>query len=151
MSHGSASASRPRGRRKLSQSGHGTMNELNITPLMDLVMVLLVIFMITTPQLSNDLELNLPSGKAPTTRPKDRPKVNYVDVDPSGGLKLNSQAVVLKELPALFQALKQAEADPSVVVRGADEVNYQHVISVIDLLQQADINKVGLATAAPKP
>ncbi len=150
MSHGSASSSPSRGRRKLSQSGHGTMNELNITPLMDLVMVLLVIFMITTPQLSNDLEMNLPSGKAPATRPKERPKVNYVDVDPKGGLKLNNQDVVLKELPQLFKVLKESEADPSVVVRGADEVNYQHVISVIDLLQQADINKVGLATAAPR-
>ena len=146
----SATVSSPRGRRKLSQSGHGTMNELNITPLMDLVMVLLVIFMITTPQLSNDLELNLPSGKAPATRPKEKPKVNYVDVDPKGGLKLNGQDVVLADLPRLFQEVKKGELDPSVVVRGADEVNYQHVISVIDLLQQADINKVGLATAAPR-
>ena len=146
----SATVASPRGRRKLSQSGHGPMNELNITPLMDLVMVLLVIFMITTPQLSNDLELNLPSGKAPATRPKEKPKVNYVDVDPKGGLKLNGQDVVLADLPRLFQEVKKSEADPSVVVRGSDEVNYQHVISVIDLLQQADINKVGLATAAPR-
>jgi biopolymer transport protein ExbD len=94
--------------------------------------------------------MNLPSGKAPATRPKEKPKVNYVDVDPEGGLKLNNQDVVLKELPQLFKVLKESEAEPSVVVRGADEVNYQHVISVIDLLQQADINKVGLATAAPR-
>lgn len=134
-----------RGRRKLSKSGNATMHELNITPLMDLVMVLLVIFMITTPQLSNDLDLSLPSGKAPQ-KPKEKPKLHYVDVDPAGGLKLNLQPVTLAELPKLFTALKAAEPDPSVVVRGADNVNYQHIVGVIDLLQQADITKVGLAT-----
>ena len=135
-----------RGRRRLSKSGNATMHELNITPLMDLVMVLLVIFMITTPQLSNDLDLSLPSGKAPQQKPKEKPKLHYVDVDASGALKLNLQTVTLAELPKLFAALKQAEPEPSVVVRGADNVNYQHIVGVIDLLQQADITKVGLAT-----
>jgi biopolymer transport protein ExbD len=143
----SASATHRGGRRRLSKSGHGTMHELNITPLMDLVMVLLVIFMITTPQLSNDLDLSLPSGKAPTQKPKEKPKLHYVDVDSQGGLKLNQQVVTVAELPKLFAALKQAEADPSVVVRGADDVNYQFIVGVIDQLQQADITKVGLATA----
>jgi biopolymer transport protein ExbD len=146
----SASIASSRGRRKLSKSGHGTMHELNITPLMDLVMVLLVIFMITTPQLSNDLDLSLPSGKAQPQAPKEKPKLHYVDVDPQGGLKLNQQPVTVAELPKLFAALKQAETDPSVVVRGADDVNYQFIVGVIDQLQQADITKVGLATAAAK-
>lgn len=143
--------SRSRGRRKLSKSGHGTMHELNITPLLDLVMVLLVIFMITTPQLSNDLDLNLPTGKAPPQRPADKPKMHYVDVASTGAIQLNRQAVTLAELGGLLAAIKQSEPDPSVVVRGADEVNYQHVVAVIDLLQQKDITKVGLATAAPNP
>ena len=51
--------------KKTSKRGHSTMNELNITPLLDLVFVLLVIFIITTPQLVNNLEINLPSGKKP--------------------------------------------------------------------------------------
>jgi biopolymer transport protein TolR len=140
---------RKRGRKKLSHSSHGTMHELNITPLMDLVMVLLVIFMITTPQLSNDLDLNLPSGKAPKTQPKDRPKVNYVDVDANGGYKVNSQPVTRAEMPVVFREIYKAEnTNATVVIRGADSVDYQHVITVIDLLQRADIIKVGLATAA---
>ena len=143
-------ASSNRGRRRLSKSSNATMNELNITPLMDRVMVLLVIFMITTPQLSNDLDLSLPTGKAPAQRPAEKPKLHYVDVDPQGGLLLNRQAVKLVELPKLFAALKQAETDPSVVVRGADEVDYRHIVGVIDLLQQADITKVGLATGVAK-
>jgi biopolymer transport protein ExbD len=144
-------ATQSRGRRKLSKSSNATMHELNITPLLDLVMVLLVIFMITTPQLSNDLDMSLPTGKAPTQRPAEKPKLHYVDVDASGGLKLNRQTVTLAELGPLLVSIKQNEADPSVVVRGADEVNYQFVVGVIDLLQQKDITKVGLATAAPNP
>ena len=51
--------------KKTTQRHHGTMTELNITPLLDLVFVLLVIFIITTPQLMNNLQINLPSGKPP--------------------------------------------------------------------------------------
>ena len=145
-----ATISSSRGRRRLSKSSNATMHELNITPLMDLVMVLLVIFMITTPQLSNDLDLSLPTGKAPAQRPAEKPKLHYVDVDAAGGLLLNRQPVTLAELPKLFAALKQAESDPSVVVRGADDVNYQFIVGVIDQLQQADITKVGLATGLAK-
>src|SRR6185369_15704579 len=59
--------------KKISKGHHSSLNELNITPLLDLAFVLLVIFIITTPQLSNDLEMNLPSAKkakAPATPPK---------------------------------------------------------------------------------
>ena len=125
------------------------MHELNITPLLDLVMVLLVIFMITTPQLANDLDLNLPSGRAKPQTPKEKPKLHYVDVDVSGNLKFNLQPVLLADLPKAFEQLKRRESDPSVVVRAADSVNYQYVVSVIDYLQQADITKVGLATGNP--
>lgn len=58
--------------KKVSKSHHSSLNELNITPLLDLAFVLLVIFIITTPQLSNDLEMNLPSPKK--ERPPGRPQ-----------------------------------------------------------------------------
>lgn len=55
--------------RKNAQAHHGTLAELNITPLLDLVFVLLVIFIITTPQMMNNLEMTLPSGKSPAQTP----------------------------------------------------------------------------------
>ena len=64
--------------KKTSRNSHGTMNELNITPLLDLVFVLLVIFIITTPQLMNNLEMNLPSGKPPVQDNKPKPKINRI-------------------------------------------------------------------------
>jgi biopolymer transport protein ExbD len=117
---------------------------LNITPLLDLVFVLLVIFIITTPQMMNNLEMTLPSGDPPKT--KDKPKINQITVDSSGQTFLNDELVNLKELRARLQAVKDAEGDPSVVVKGADTVDYQHMISVLDILQQLNITKVGLAT-----
>ena len=63
--------------KKTTRRGHHTLNELNITPLLDLVFVLLVIFIITTPQLVNNLEMFLPSGKplppADPNAPKPKP------------------------------------------------------------------------------
>jgi biopolymer transport protein ExbD len=130
--------------KKFSKGHHGSLNELNITPLLDLAFVLLVIFIITTPQLSNDLEMNLPSARK--NKPAVPPRINRIIVDTTGRITLNDKLV---ELPALKQtlfAMKADDPETSVVVKGAGDVDYQKVISVLDLLQQADISKVGLAT-----
>ncbi len=124
------------------------MNELNITPLLDLVFVLLVIFIITTPQMMNNLEMTLPSGKPPPKNDQ-KPKPNRIVVDAKGQVTLNDQTVTMAELKSQLQQIKETTPDPIVVVKGADEVEYQNMVSVFDLLQQLDITKVGLATEAP--
>jgi biopolymer transport protein ExbD len=131
--------------KKVSQGHHSSLNELNITPLLDLAFVLLVIFIITTPQLSNDLEMNLPSPKknSPPTTP---PKINRILVDATGRITLNEQVFALPALKETLVAMKASDPETSVVVKGASEVDYQSVIGVLDALQQADITKVGLAT-----
>jgi len=133
--------------RKTSRSTHSTLNELNITPLLDLVFVLLVIFIITTPQMMNNLEMNLPSGKPPKT--KDKPKINNIAVDASGQASLNGQNVTILELKADLQQLKSEDPDVKVSVKGSDDVNYQIMVSVLDVLRQLDITKISLATQAP--
>jgi hypothetical protein len=76
--------------KKTSRAQHSSLNELNITPLLDLVFVLLVIFIITTPQMMNNLEMNLPSGKPPPPQ-KEKPKINRIVVDEKGQTFLNDQ------------------------------------------------------------
>jgi biopolymer transport protein ExbD len=132
--------------KKTSRSQHSSLNELNITPLLDLVFVLLVIFIITTPQMMNNLEMNLPSGKPPPPK-KEKPRINRIVVDAKGQTFLNDQAVTLAALKDKLQQLKTDNSDLSVVVKGADDVDYQNMVSVLDVLQQLDITKVGLATA----
>ena len=125
------------------------MKELNITPLLDLVFVLLVIFIITTPQMINALTMNLPSGATPPKDPTNAPppKINHVIVDEKSQVFLNDQFVSDDNLMSTFGALETADDPaPKVVVKAMDEVEYQGVIKVLDALQQLNITNVGLAT-----
>ena len=131
--------------RKTTRRGHGTMTELNITPLLDLVFVLLVIFIITTPQLVNNLEMNLPSGKPPAPK-KDKPKITRIEVADNRQITLNGEVVTVSQLREKLLALKDENPDLPVVVKGSDDVEYQGMVTVFDLLQQLQITKVGLAT-----
>jgi biopolymer transport protein ExbD len=131
--------------RKFSKGHHSSLNELNITPLLDLAFVLLVIFIITTPQLSNDLEMNLPSPKKDTPA-SPPPKINRIMVEASGRITFNDEPMELPVLKETLVALKASDKEATVVVRGSADVDYQRVIYVLDALQQADITKVGLAT-----
>ena len=137
--------------KKTSRSHHSSLTELNITPLLDLVFVLLVIFIITTPQMMNNLEMNLPSGKPPTPQ-NEKPKINNIVVN-SRGTFLNDELVTVAALKDKLQQLKADQfnadqTDLSVVVKGADDVDYQNMVNVLDVLQQLDITKIGLATEA---
>ncbi len=133
--------------KKTTHRGHSTMSELNITPLLDLVFVLLVIFIITTPQMVNNLEMTLPSAHPPPPKADaPKPKINRIVVDETGQVFLNNEFVANDALKSKLQGLKTENPDPMVVVKGADEVNYQSMITVLDALQQLDITKVGLAT-----
>ncbi|MGC3960034.1 MAG: biopolymer transporter ExbD [Verrucomicrobiota bacterium] len=135
--------------RRIKRDGHGSMNELNITPLLDLVFVLLVIFIITTPQLTNSLEINLPSGKPPPPNPDaPKPKINRIVVDDQGRAFLNREYFTTEGLKAKLSQMKAADPEFGVVVEGSEEVDYQNMINVLDVLQQLDITKVGLATEA---
>jgi biopolymer transport protein ExbD len=131
--------------KKTSKRGHSTMNELNITPLLDLVFVLLVIFIITTPQLVNNLEINLPSGKKPPADTKPKPP-SRINVSAAGQITLNDEVVTVPQLKDKLEALKTGNPDFAVVVKGADETDYQIMVNVMDTLRQLDITKMGLAT-----
>jgi len=132
--------------KKTLRRGHSTMTELNITPLLDLVFVLLVIFIITTPQMMNNLEINLPSGKPPPKTNQPKPRITHIDLAPNGTITLNNETVTLPQLKTRLTALKEADPDLKVVVKGSDQVEYQFMVSVLDTLQTLQITKVGLAT-----
>src|SRR5262245_54921095 len=102
-------------RRTCSQSPHQSLSQLNITPLLDLAFVLLVIFIITTTPIVNDLALELPTA---SKSPKDPlPKANYVTVEASGALYLNKRQVTLEGLLGELIQLRTADPDLNVIVR----------------------------------
>jgi biopolymer transport protein ExbD len=130
--------------KKCSKSTHHALAELNITPLLDLAFVLLVIFIITTTPVVNDLAVDLPSA---AKRPKDpKPKVHYVTVESSGRMYLDKGIVDLASLQEQVVAMRIDNPDLSIVIRGSGKTKYQHVVSVMDMLQQANVGKVNLAT-----
>ena len=131
--------------KKTSKRGHGTMAELNITPLLDLVFVLLVIFIITTPQLMNNLEMNLPSPKPPP-KSDQKPKFTRIAIDAAGGITLNGTTLTLPQLKTKLAELKAGDPELAVVVKGSDEAEYQGMVGILDTLQDLDISKVGLST-----
>ena len=119
--------------KKYSKTHHHSLSELNITPLLDLAFVLLVIFIITTTPMVNDLDLNLPTAAA---RPKEQPKKpNYVTIDANGKIHLNMKEVDLNALQQLLVELRNEDPDLSVVVRGDSTIQYQNIVNVLDVLQ----------------
>lgn len=130
--------------KKTSRSSHSSLSELNITPLLDLVFVLLVIFIITTPQMMNNLQMSLPSGKPPPQ--KIKPQINHIVVDAKGQTFLNDQPVTIPQLNDDLQQLQSENPNLNVVVKGADSVDYQNMISVLGVLQELSITNIGLAT-----
>ncbi len=134
--------------KKFSKSAHSTMHELNITPLLDLAFVLLVIFIITTAPAVTDDALTLPES---TPKPKDPPqKANYVSVGTAGQISLNSDKVDLAGLYTGLVELRTKDPDLSVIVRGDSKLKYQHIVNVLDVLQQANVLKVSMATEASR-
>lgn len=130
--------------KKCSHSHHHALAELNITPLLDLAFVLLVIFIITTTPIVNDLSVDLPTA---ANRPKDpKPKVNYVTVESSGKIYLNQEPVTIEDLPGKLVDLRLADQDINVVIRGSAKAKYRNIVAVMDSLQMANVLKVNLAT-----
>lgn len=135
--------------RKCSKTVHHSLTELNITPLLDLAFVLLVIFIITTTPIVNDLEVNLPAA---SKHPKDAPrKANYVTVEAAGTLYLNKKQVTFDDLLAEMIQLRTDDPDLNVIVRGDAKTKYRDIVRVMDLLQQANVVKVDLATEVATP
>lgn len=135
--------------KKCSRSHHHSLTELNITPLLDLAFVLLVIFIITTTPIVNDLDLELPRA---SQRQKDPPrKANYVTVDAGGKLFLNRKQIEVGELQAQLVQLRLDDPDLSVIVRGDAKTKYDRIVAVMDMLQQANVVKVELATEPLPP
>jgi len=132
--------------KKCSHSAHHSLTELNITPLLDLAFVLLVIFIITTTPIVNDLDLNLPAA---SKHAKDPPrKANYITVQADGKVWINKAATTVDGLQEKLVELRIDDPDLSVIVRGDSKTKYSQIRAVLDACQQANVAKVDLATEA---
>jgi biopolymer transport protein TolR len=127
--------------------GSEPMSEINVTPLVDVMLVLLVIFIITAPLLASSIKLDLPSTDA--AKPMEAPKFVTVVIDKSAQVFLGDQSI---DLPALAESLKKtadANKDTEVQLRSDESVPYGKVIEVIGIAQKAGLTRIGFV-ANPK-
>ncbi len=137
-------------RRYSQRTTLSTLSEINVTPLLDLAFVLLIIFIITTPLLENSLTLSVPTSGAAKAA-IDPAKVQTVSIDRDETLHFNEETVSTEILSERLATLKQENPDAAVVVRPDRTLPVQKLVQVMDLLQRAQITKVGLATTAEPP
>ncbi|MFM1770493.1 MAG: hypothetical protein RJA22_3022 [Verrucomicrobiota bacterium] len=136
--------------KKYSANKHHELNELNITPLLDLCFVLLVIFILTTAPPVTDMDIALPT--ASNVNPKDAArKAFYVSINQAGRVSLNNVDMNEDQLLRALVEFRKNDPDLNVVLRADSAIDFQRVINVLDVLIAANVAKVGLATENVKP
>jgi len=129
----------------LSSERNGmTISQINVTPLVDVMLVLLVIFMVTAPIIQQGVQVNLPQTKAGAIAGKDEPLI--VTVAKNGKLYLNDNALTSEELGKKLRAIKKARGDKQVYLRADQDVRYGVVMKTIAEIKQAGIEKLGMVT-----
>ena len=140
---------------------HGPKAEMNVVPYIDVMLVLLVIFMVTAPMLSQGVKTELPQVAAQAVTSNVEQQVLTLSVQADGGyywnlgseLKTEGQtdsAVSLAEMTAKVGAIIAARGDTQVYVRADQNAAYVHVVAGIAALQQGGVSNLGLITEAPQ-
>ena len=125
----------------------GVKSDINVTPLVDVMLVLLVIFMVTAPIIQQGVQVNLPQVRTNAIPVSEEPLV--VTVAKNGRIYLNDNAVSLAELGQKLRAVKKLKADKQVNLRADQEVRYGTVMKTIAEIKQAGIEKLGMVTRPP--
>jgi len=129
--------------------GAQPMSDINMTPLIDVMLVLVVIFIITAPLLASSIKLDLPTSEA--ARAGDAPKSVTVVVDAAGQTYLQDRAVAQDELVRQLQLSAQANPQTEVLLRADKAVPYGRIVEVMGAAQTAGLNRIGFVADAPAP
>jgi len=125
------------------------MAEINVVPYIDVMLVLLVIFMVTAPLLTQGVKVDLPVADADPL-PADTPEPVQITVDKEGKIYFNDESLEERQVMAKAAAVKRRNPKTEFVVRGDSEAAYQYVINAMVLLQRAGVEGVGLITEPGK-
>jgi biopolymer transport protein TolR len=125
------------------------MSEINVTPMVDVMLVLLVIFMVTAPLLTVGVPVQLPKTKAAAMTNPDEPVV--ISVEKDGNVFLQETAIKLDELGPRLAAITANKPDTTIYVRADQDTNYGMFAQVLAELQASGFSKVGLITDSKGP
>ncbi|MES2088722.1 MAG: biopolymer transporter ExbD [Pseudomonadota bacterium] len=128
------------------RQGSQPMSEINMTPLIDVMLVLLVIFMLTAPLMTSSLKLNLPKAEAAPS--SVAPQSLSISLSASGQTYLNSSLVTMAALTAQARETARQHPDTEVQLRADTVVPYGRVAELIGALQEAGLNRIAFVTEA---
>ena len=130
-----------------SRRGSPIMGEINVTPMVDVVLVLLLVFMVTAPMMSRGVDVQLPVANQPQIQPEDRVTVS---INAEGRVYVGDRAVNLALLIDQLRGMTQGNPDPVVYLRADENLRYAQVIQVMDLIKQAGIHRIGFVYVLPE-
>jgi biopolymer transport protein TolR len=123
----------------------GIKADINVTPLVDVMLVLLIIIMLVAPMLQQGVQVRLPKATNTTDKPESQEQT-IIAIAANGALYLNAQLVQEGELATRVNEVMQGKTQKIVVIRADEEVEYRAVMSAMDQLRQAGIEDIGLLT-----
>ena len=127
------------------QSRHGAMSDINVTPLVDVMLVLLIVFMVAAPLMTVGVPIELPKTQAKQLNTSTEPLTVSVKAD--GTVYLQDSVIKMDELAPKLQALAKNGNNEQLMVRADTNTNYGAVMQVMGILNQAGYTKIGLVTA----
>ena len=130
-----------------SRQNGGSIAQINVTPLVDVMLVLLVIFMVTAPIIQQGVAVELPKTRAAPLASSEEPLV--VGIAKNGTVYLNDNPIALDELRGKLVAVNQAHPDHQVLLRADRTVPYGDVVRVIAAIKEAGISRLGMVTEPP--
>jgi len=125
------------------------MSEINVTPFVDVMLVLLIVFMVTAPLLSVGVPVDLPKTKAASLNDSQEPLV--ISIDGEGVVSIQQKAVEMEQLIPRLVAITGAKPDTKIFVRGDRAIQYGTVMQVMGEISSAGFKKVSLLAELPKP
>ena len=128
--------------------GNEPMSDINVTPLVDVMLVLLVIFIITAPLMASTIKLDLP--KTDAAKPSDPPKFITLVVDQAGQIYFNDKPVNVDQMRSNLVEAAEANPQTEVQLRADQGVPYGKVVEVIGDAQKAGLTRIGFVADAPK-
>lgn len=138
-----SSSGRRRGRRKLRPMG-----EINVTPFVDVMLVLLIVFMVTAPLLTVGVPVDLPETKASQISDDQAPLL--ISIQSDGKIALQNRVIEADELIPRLEAVARAKPETRIFVRGDKNVSYGEVMGVMGLVQGSGFSRVALITKLPE-
>ena len=145
MQIGSKSASRTKKRQKASSRNFVPMSEINVTPFVDIMLVLLIIFMVAAPLLSVGIEVDLPNTQAkPLETEKERPLT--LTLDGESNLFINEVKIEKSELRSKLLAIKKERESDEIYLRASKDIAYQNVAAILALVSNIGYSQISLVT-----